>query len=384
MLSKALEITLHKALGIARHYRHEYATLEHLLLALSEDQDGSAVMRGCGINIPELKRSVTDFLENDLTSLVVNELEESKPTAGFQRVVHRAAIHVQSAGKHEVTGANVLVALFSERESHAVYFLQEQDINRLDVVNYISHGIVKYGDFTRTGAPASGGSGRSIEEEAEEHFAHVNIGGGQKKEKDADLIGQYCVNLNKKAETGKTDILIGREEEVERLVQVLCRRTKNNPLLVGEAGVGKTAIVEGLALRIVRAEVPAVLKNAVIFSLDMGALLAGTRYRGDFEERLKGVIKEIEKLPGAVLFIDEMHSLVGAGSTSGGAMDAANLLKPALARGQFKCIGSTTYGRIPQLHREGSRARTPLPEDRRGRAFGRRFGQDPARPQALL
>ena len=342
MLSKALEQSLHRALGLAKQYRHEYATLEHLLSALCDDADAAAVMRGCGINIPELRRSIADFLENDLTSLVVEALDEAKPTAGFQRVIHRAAIHVQSAGKHEVTGANVLVALFSERESHAVYFLQEQDINRLDVVNYISHGIVKYGDFTRVGPAANYTGGRSLEEEAEEQFARAGQN-QQTKEKDADAISQYCQNLNKKAESGKIDILVGREEEVERVIQVLCRRTKNNPLLVGEAGVGKTAIAEGLALRIIRAEVPSVLKNAVIFSLDMGALLAGTRYRGDFEERMKGVIKEIEKLPGAILFIDEMHSIVGAGSTSGGAMDACNLLKPALARGNFRCLGSTTY-----------------------------------------
>jgi len=344
MLSKNLENTLHKALHIAKEHRHEYATLEHLLFALTEDTDAMAVMRGCGINIPDLRRSLTDFLENDLTSLVVDELDEAKPTAGFQRVIHRAAIHVQSAGKHEVTGANVLVALFSERESHAVYFLQEQDINRLDVVNYISHGIVKYGDFQRMGTPAAG-SHRSIEEEAEEHFARAtgNSNHTHKEKESADALSQYCVNLNKKAENGKIDILVGREEEVERTIQVLCRRSKNNPLYVGEAGVGKTAIAEGLALRIVRHEVPDVLKNAVIFSLDMGSLLAGTRYRGDFEERMKAVIKDIEKLPGAILFIDEMHSIIGAGSTSGGALDACNLLKPALARGAFRCIGSTTY-----------------------------------------
>ncbi len=350
MLSKNLENTLHKALSTAKQYRHEYATLEHLLFALTEDADAMAVMRGCGIVIPDLRRSLTDFLENDLTSLVVDELDEAKPTAGFQRVIHRAAIHVQSSGKHEVSGANVLVAIFSERESHAVYFLQEQDINRLDVVNYISHGIVKYGDFQRLGTPSTGtNTSRSPEEDADEHFSRA-VGGNagtnnntKEKEAAADAISQYCVNLNKKADSGKIDILVGREEEVERTIQILCRRTKNNPLYVGEAGVGKTAIAEGLALRIMRGEVPEVLKNAVIFSLDMGSLLAGTRYRGDFEERMKSVIKEIEKLPGAILFIDEMHSIIGAGSTSGGALDACNLLKPALARGAFRCIGSTTY-----------------------------------------
>jgi len=344
MLSKNLEKTLHSAINLAKGYRHEYATLEHLLLALTEDNEAMTVMRGCGINITDLRKSLIDFIENDLTSLIVDGLEEAQPTAGFQRVVHRAAIHVQSAGKSEVTGANVLVAIFSERESHAVYFLQEHDINRLDVVNYISHGIVKYGDFQRNGVP-SVNQKRGSEEEPEENLAGTTAGvGGKEKESSAtDPISQYCVNLNKKAASGKIDILVGREEEIERTIQILCRRTKNNPLYVGEAGVGKTAIAEGLALRIIRNEVPDVLKSAVIFALDMGNLLAGTRYRGDFEERMKGVIKEIEKLPGAIMFIDEMHGIVGAGSTSGGALDACNLLKPALARGAFRCIGSTTH-----------------------------------------
>lgn len=347
MLSKNLEATLHRALAIAKVNRHEFATLEHLLLALSDDPDASAVMRGCGVDVELLKRSIGDFLENDLSSLVVEELDEAKPTAGFQRVVHRAAIHVQSSGKHEVTGANVLVALFSEKDSHAVYLLQEQDITRLDVVNYISHGIVKYGDFMRissTGSlrPTTGGRGNSPDDEPDGlGFAAGNS--SREKESAQDALTQYCQNLNRKASEGKTDILVGREEEIERTIQILCRRTKNNPLYVGEAGVGKTAIAEGLALRIVRGEVPAVLKNAVIFSLDMGSLLAGTRYRGDFEERMKAVIKEIEKLPGAILFIDELHTIIGAGSTSGGALDACNLLKPALARGMFRCMGSTTF-----------------------------------------
>ena len=353
MLSKNLEASLHRALGLAKKYRHEYATLEHLLFALADDPDAAAVMRGCGINIAELKRSVTDFMDNDLTSLVVEDLEEAKPTAGFQRVIHRAAIHVQSAGKNEVTGANVLVALFSERESHAVYFLQEQDINRLDVVNYISHGIVKYSDFMRIGTTHR--SPTQNEEDMLDGPSQKPSFTNTTKEKDADALTQYCVNLNRKAESGKTDILVGREEEVERTIQVLCRRNKNNPLYVGEAGVGKTAIAEGLALRIVRNEVPTVLRNAVIFSLDMGSLLAGTRYRGDFEERMKAVIKEIEKLPGAILFIDEIHTIIGAGSTSGGALDACNLLKPALARGAFRCVGSTTHKEYKN-HMEKDRA----------------------------
>ncbi len=345
MLSKNLEATLHRALAIAKVNRHEFATLEHLLLALSDDPDAAAVMRGCGVDIDMLKRCIGDFLENDLSSLVVEELDEAKPTAGFQRVVHRAAIHVQSSGKHEVTGANVLVALFSEKDSHAVYLLQEQDITRLDVVNYISHGIVKYGDFMRIGGsgalrPATGG--RTPEEEPD-GLGFAAGGANREKESGHDALSQFCINLNRKAMDGKTDILVGREEEIERTIQILCRRTKNNPLYVGEAGVGKTAIAEGLALRIVRGEVPGVLKNAVIFSLDMGSLLAGTRYRGDFEERMKAVIKEVEKLPGAILFIDELHTIIGAGSTSGGALDACNLLKPALARGMFRCMGSTTF-----------------------------------------
>jgi len=339
MLSKNLEISLHRALALAKKHRHEYATLEHLLFALIDDPDAAAVMRGCGIALPDIKKHVTDFIENELVSLVVDEVEEARPTAGFQRVIHRAAIHVQSAGKNEVTGANVLVALFSERDSHAVFFLQEQDLSRLDVVNYISHGIVKLADNQKIAEWK-----RDVDSPSEEAESLERPQAAKDKDKEkGDALALYCVNLNKKAESGKTDILVGREEEVDRTVQILARRTKNNPLYVGEAGVGKTAIAEGLALRIVRGEVPAVLRNAVIFSLDMGSLLAGTRYRGDFEERMKAVIKEIEKVPGAILFIDEIHTIIGAGSTSGGALDACNLLKPALARGGFRCIGSTTY-----------------------------------------
>ena len=336
MLSKNLEISLHRALALAKKYRHEYATLEHLLYALIDDPDASAVMRGCGIAVPNIKKHLSDFLETELVSLVVDEVEESRPTAGFQRVIHRAAIHVQSAGKSEVTGANVLVALFSERDSHAVFFLQEQELSRLDVVNYISHGIVKYADNQKIAEWR-----RDLDEGESESLEKPQAAKSEKEKGDA--LALYCVNLNRKAESGKTDILVGREEEVDRTVQILARRTKNNPLYVGEAGVGKTAIAEGLALRIVRGDIPSCLRNAVIFSLDMGSLLAGTRYRGDFEERMKAVIKEIEKVPGAILFIDEIHTIIGAGSTSGGALDACNLLKPALARGGFRCIGSTTY-----------------------------------------
>ena len=342
MISHNLENTLRAALELAKKQRHEYATLEHLLLALTEDADASTVLRGVGINLGELKRTLVEFMDTELGSLVVDHVDEARPTAGFQRVVHRAAIHVQSAGKHEVNGANVLVAMFSERESHAVFFLAEQDVSRMDVVNYISHGIVKYGDLTRIAGPRD-----HTEEEMDDGSIRYTPGKqtqAEPSEKDSkDPLTLYCVNLNKKAQNGKTDILIGRENEIERTVQILCRRTKNNPLFVGEAGVGKTAIAEGLALRITRGEVPQVLRNAVIFSLDMGALLAGTRYRGDFEERMKAVIKSIEKLPGAVLFIDEIHTIMGAGSTSGGALDACNLLKPSLARGSLRCMGSTTF-----------------------------------------
>lgn len=342
MLSKNLETTLHKALALAKHHRHEYATLEHLLLALTEDADAMPVLRGVGVNLDGLRTALMEFVEQDLASLVVDHVDEARPTAGFQRVVHRAAIHVQSAGKNEVNGANVLVAMFSERESHAVFFLQEQEVNRLDVVNYISHGIVKYGDLRQI-AVNNPVTNEHQEEEMDDGSIRYTAGKQKAEEESKDPLTLYCQNLNKKAQAGKTDILVGREKEIERTVQILCRRTKNNPLLVGEAGVGKTAIAEGLALRIVRGEVPQVLLNAVIFSLDMGSLLAGTRYRGDFEERMKAVIKSIEKLPGAILFIDEIHTIIGAGSTSGGALDACNLLKPALARGSLKCVGSTTF-----------------------------------------
>jgi ATP-dependent Clp protease ATP-binding subunit ClpA len=327
MLSRNLEQTLHKALAIANEYRHEFATLEHLLLALTEDQDAMAVLRSCGISLPDLREQLQQYIGGELTYLAAGkEVEEAKPTTAFQRVLQRAAIHVQSSGREEVTGANVLVALFSERESHAVYFLQEQDMTRFDAVNYISHGIAKVPTNQQPGARGPRGA------EGEEA---VKTG--------REALDAYCVNLNDKARKGKIDPLIGRAKEVERTVQILCRRSKNNPLYVGEPGVGKTAIAEGLAKRIVEGNVPDILKASTIFSLDMGALLAGTRYRGDFEERLKAVLGELEKIDGAVLFIDEIHTIVGAGATSGGAMDASNLLKPALSNGSLKCIGSTTY-----------------------------------------
>jgi ATP-dependent Clp protease ATP-binding subunit ClpA len=329
MLSQNLEKTLHHALALAAERDHEYATLEHLLLALCEDQDAIAVMRACNVDLDQLIQVLTGFVDEDLEELIVSGEEDPKPTAGFQRVVQRAAIHVQSLNREEVTGANVLVALFSERESHAVYFLQTQDMTRLDAVNYISHGIAKRAGETRA-RPVNGAEGDTA-------------GSNESANASQEALSAYCVNLNEKAAQGKIDPLIGREHEIERTIQILCRRNKNNPLYVGDSGVGKTALAEGLARRIVDKEVPAVLNNAVIFSLDMGSLLAGTRYRGDFEERLKAVVSELEATEGAVLFIDEIHTVIGAGATSGGAMDASNLLKPALAAGSLRCMGSTTY-----------------------------------------
>src|SRR6201998_3235950 len=328
--SRSLEQSLHRALALANERHHEYATLEHLLLALIEDQDAAAVMRACNVDLDKLRRSLVAYLESELDNLVTDGAEDSKPTAGFQRVIQRAVIHVQSSGREEVTGANVLVAIFAERESHAAYFLQEQDMTRYDAVNYISHGIAKRPGMSEA-RPV-----RGSDEEADTKSSDDT-------KKKGDALDAYCVNLNKKAREGKIDPLIGRDSEINRTIQVLCRRQKNNPLFVGEAGVGKTAIAEGLARRIVHGEVPDVLRNSTIFLLDMGTLLAGTRYRGDFEERLKQVIKELEAYPGAILFIDEIHTVIGAGATSGGAMDASNLLKPALASGTVRCIGSTTY-----------------------------------------
>jgi ATP-dependent Clp protease ATP-binding subunit ClpA len=330
MLSRNLERTLHRALALANERRHEYSTLEHLLMALTEDQDAVAVMRACGVDIARLRAELGKYLDEDLGSLegaTASDLD-AKPTAGFQRVLQRAVIHVQSSGREEVTGANVLVSLFSERESHAVYFLQSQEMTRFDAVNYISHGIVKSKNAGAAGATAAP-SGAEEEE--------------PRAKKGREALDAYCANLNQKALEGRIDPLIGRAGEVDRTVQILCRRQKNNPLYVGDPGVGKTAIAEGLARRIVKGEVPEVLQNAIIYALDMGALLAGTRYRGDFEERLKNVLAELKSIPGAILFIDEIHTVIGAGATSGGSMDASNLLKPALANGGLRCIGSTTY-----------------------------------------
>ena len=340
--SQSLEQALHRALEFANERHHEYATLEHLLLALSDDRDAAAVMRACNVDVDQLRRRITEYLDTELDSLVRKGSSDAQPTTSFQRVIHRAVVHVQSSGREEVTGANVLIAIFAERESHAAFFLQEQEMTRFDAVQYVSHGIAKRAGMSEPK------SVRGVDDEN-------SSGEGGSEKKQVDALNNYCVNLNKKARDGRIDPLIGRETEVLRTIQVLCRRSKNNPLFVGDPGVGKTAIAEGLARKIVRGEVPEVLKDATIFSLDMGTLLAGTRYRGDFEERLKAVMKEIENYPGAILFIDEIHTVIGAGATSGGAMDASNLLKPALQSGAVRCIGSTTYKEYRQ-HFEKDRA----------------------------
>jgi ATP-dependent Clp protease ATP-binding subunit ClpA len=340
--SRTLEQTLRRALSLANDHRHEYVTLEHLLLSLIDDDDAAQVMQACKVDLDKLRVNLDAYLEEELDSLVIDsrEHEEARPTAGFQRVLQRAMLHVDSSGGREVTGANVLVALFSERESHAAYFLQEQDMTRYDAVNYISHGLAKRPGQSQP-RPVRG----AVEGEDGERVVKQG----------SEALAAYCVNLNKKAKEGKIDPLIGREAEVLRSIQILCRRQKNNPLLVGDPGVGKTAIAEGLARKIIEKQVPEVLADATIFSLDMGSLLAGTRYRGDFEERLKSVMKELENHPKAILFIDEIHTVIGAGATSGGAMDASNLLKPALQSGQLRCMGSTTYKEYRQ-HFEKDRA----------------------------
>ena len=338
MLSRDLEQTLQRALAIATTREQEFATLEHLLLSLTEDPDAYPVLQACGISIDQLKSDLKSFIEDELNDMVDQSDEEARPTSSFQRVLQRAAIHVQSSGRDEVTGANVLVALFSERESHALFFLQEQDMTRFDAVNFISHGIAKVPGFS-VERKVEGTTDKTVRAQKDAQKSEE----GSSALKTHDALLTYCENLNKKAEENEIDKLVGREEEVERTIQILCRRSKNNPLYVGDPGVGKTAIAEGLAKRIVEKDVPEVLEKAIIYSLDMGALLAGTRYRGDFEERLKAVLKELEEVEESILFIDEIHTIIGAGATSGGAMDASNLLKPALARGKLRCIGSTTY-----------------------------------------
>lgn len=337
MLSDSLEKTLHRAMENAHKRKHEYATLEHLLLALIDDRDASAVMRACGLDLEQLGRELKTYIDGDLGFLVSATPKDTRPTAGFQRVLQRSAVHVQSSEQSEVTGANILVALFSERESHAVYFLQRQEMTRLDAINYISHGIAK--------VPGIGDQLSVAEDDLREKSAN------KVAREHRSALSSWCIDLNEKARSGNVDPLIGRSEEVSRTMQVLARRTKNNPLLVGDPGVGKTAIVEGLALKIVSSEKEeesskersCTLSGKRIFALDMGALIAGTRYRGDFEERLKKIIKELESCEDAILFIDEIHTIVGAGATSGGALDASNLLKPALASASLRCIGATTH-----------------------------------------
>jgi len=341
--STTLEQAIHGALALANARHHELATLEHLLLSLLDEPDAARVMRACGVDLEDLRRVLTEFVDDELATLITEvEGSEAVPTAAFQRVIQRAAIHVQSSGRSEVTGGNVLVAIFAERESNAAYFLQEQDMTRYDAVNFIAHGVAKDPSFGES-RPIIG---------ADEEPAQQAQAQGESKE---SALAKYCVDLNAKSAKGEIDPLIGREDEVERCIQVLCRRRKNNPLLVGDPGVGKTAIAEGLALKITRGETPEILAKATIFSLDMGALLAGTRYRGDFEERLKAVVKELEDHPDAILFIDEIHTVIGAGATSGGSMDASNLLKPALQGGKLRCMGSTTYKEFRQ-HFEKDRA----------------------------
>ena len=345
--STSLEQAIHSALALANARSHEFATLEHLLLSLIDEPDAQKVLKACDVDISELRSSLVDFIDHDLNSLVAEiEGSEAVPTAAFQRVIQRAAIHVQSSGRKEVTGANVLVAIFAERESNAAYFLQEQDMTRYDAVNFIAHGVAKDPSYGES-RPVIGSS-----EKEDDPFSSDQNSAEEAKE---SALSKYCIDLNAKAAEGNIDPLIGRDEEVERCVQVLCRRRKNNPLLVGDPGVGKTAIAEGLARKVVGGDTPEVLAKTTIYSLDMGALLAGTRYRGDFEERLKAVVNELEAHPDAVLFIDEIHTVIGAGATSGGAMDASNLLKPALQGGKLRTMGSTTYKEYRQ-HFEKDRA----------------------------
>ena len=331
MIAQELEVSLHMAFVEARQQRHEFITVEHLLLALLDNPSAAEVLRACSANIDDLRKSLANFIKDNTPQVAGTDDVDTQPTLGFQRVIQRAIMHVQStgSGKKEVTGANVLVAIFGEKDSHAVYYLHQQGVTRLDVVNFIAHGIKK------SDPPEATKSSESPSSDTEE-------GGNDKNEKQSPL-EQYTVNLNQLAKDGKIDPLIGRDYEVERVIQILCRRRKNNPLLVGEAGVGKTAIAEGLAWRITQNDVPEILGDSIVYSLDMGALLAGTKYRGDFEQRLKGVLKALKDKPNAVLFIDEIHTLIGAGAASGGTLDASNLLKPGLSSGQLKCIGATTF-----------------------------------------
>ncbi|NDU86499.1 MAG: AAA family ATPase, partial [Ferrovum sp.] len=322
MIAQELEVSLHLAFVDARQKRHEFITVEHLLLSLTENNAALEVLRACGANIDQLRESLGSFIQENTPQVQGSGAVDTQPTLGFQRVIQRAILHVQSSGKKEVTGANVLVAICGEKDSHAVFFLGQQGITRLDLVNYLTHGMSKV---------------KAATPQKEESTAEAEVEGG------AGALQSFAVNLNLQVTAGKIDPLIGRDREVERVVQTLCRRRKNNPLLVGEAGVGKTAIAEGLATRIVNGEVPEILSQATVYALDMGALLAGTKYRGDFEQRLKAVLKQLQEDPCGILFIDEIHTLIGAGSASGGTLDASNLLKPALSKGGLRCIGATTY-----------------------------------------
>jgi ATP-dependent Clp protease ATP-binding subunit ClpA len=331
MIAQELEVSLHMAFVEARQKRHEFITVEHLLLAMLDNPSAAEVLRACAVDLDELRGALSNFINEHTPRLPANSESDTTPTQGFQRVIQRAILHVQSSGKKEVTGANVLVAIFGEKDSHAVYFLNQRGVTRLDVVNFISHGISKVPKDQKDKAEASNGDG------------------GEKEEAQSGALENFCVNINAQAKAGKIDPMIGRAHELERLIQVLCRRRKNNPLLVGEAGVGKTAIAEGLAKRIVDGEVPEILANCVVYSLDMGALLAGTKYRGDFEARLKAVLKQLQEKSNGILFIDEIHTIIGAGAASGGTLDASNLLKPALANGGLKCIGATTYAEFRQV-----------------------------------
>ena len=337
MIAQELEVTLHMAFVDARQKRHEYVTVEHLLLALLDNPSAADALRAVGANFDELRRELSQFIDTHVPRVPGNGEVDTQPTLGFQRVIQRAILHVQSSGKSEVVGANVLVAIFVEKDSHALYLLQRQKITRLDLVNYLSHGIVK----SRNAAPGESAASKAKHEASEEEETTPQGNGG--------ALENFTVNLNQLAREGKIDPLIGRETELERVIQTLCRRRKNNPLLVGEAGVGKTAIAEGLARMIVEGKVPEILANAQVYALDMGALLAGTKYRGDFEQRLKAVLKQLKERPNAILFIDEIHTLIGAGAASGGTLDASNLLKPALSSGQLKCIGATTYAEYRQI-----------------------------------
>ena len=368
MFSKDLEQTIGQCYKRAREARHEFMTVEHLLLALLDNPSAEAVLKATGADFPRLRHDLEQAIETSVAKLGDDDGRDTQPTLGFQRVLQRAVYHVQSSGKKEVTGANVLVAIYGEKDSHAVYYLNQQDVTRLDAVNYLSHGIARQGE---------GEESQGQDEGAKQGEA----GEGEHK---GDALAEFASNLNELALAGKIDPLVGRADEIERTIQVLCRRRKNNPLYVGEAGVGKTALAEGLAKRIVEGDVPEVLHGAVIYALDLGALVAGTKYRGDFEKRLKAVLAQLKKHPGAILFIDEIHTIIGAGSASGGTMDASNLIKPVLAIGRPALHRLDHVPGIPRHLREGPRAGAALPEDRHRRADGRRDGRDPARAQAQV